>query len=369
MGLEGIKVLIVEDDPVFRQLVGDYCRQQGMSVDEAEDGQVGLERFELQRPDLMLVDLCMPRMGGQELLGEISKLGPEVPSIVITANKAMSDVVDALRHGAWDYLMKPLTDLRILHNAMSDCLRESGGIEPNTSIPQPALKANDSLSLNDNYDALRNDPHTAQLVQAQLFPVPELHGARCHFGYSLYKTEPVSDRLCDGFEADAEHFCVYLAKISPQSTANAFVSVLIRSFFNQKLKRYRQGGSSAIIEPYAMLGYLNEQLVKSGLNCAIEIVYVVLEQRSRRVSMARYGSQIKAYLRSNDTLSPLLIADCKPLGSHSDNKPVSHFRNLEASQALTLLEGDDTARNELVSNRFSGVNQAQFGGAALQLRV
>ncbi|QIZ75660.1 response regulator [Ferrimonas lipolytica] len=369
MGLDGINVLIVEDDPVFRQLIGDYCRKQGMNIDEAEDGQVGLERFAANRPDLMLVDLSMPRMGGQEFLAELASLAPEVPSIVITGNKAMSDVVDALRHGAWDYLMKPLTDLHILHNAMTDCLRESGGIEANTSLPEPTLKPTESFTLNDNYDALRNDPHTAQLVQAQLFPAPELHGMRCHFGYSLYKCEPVSDRLCDGFEADNDHFCTYLAHISPESTANAFVSVLIRSFFNQKLKRYRQGGSTAILEPYSMLCYLNEQLVKSGLNCSIEIVYVVLDQRSKRISMARCGSNIKAYLRTDDTLSPLLMADTTALGVGSDIEPSSHFRSLEQDQALALLEGSNQARQDLLNGDFSGVNQALDGGSGLQLRV
>ncbi|WP_051202074.1 response regulator [Ferrimonas senticii] len=378
MGLDGVSVLIVEDDPVFRQLVGDYCRHQGMIVIEAEDGQDGLERFKQQRPDLILVDLCMPRMSGQELLAELAQIDANVPCIVITANKAMSDVVDALRHGAWDYLMKPLTDLQILRNAISDCLQESGAVEPSSDgRPQPQTTAATaaessqqlSLAVSDNFDALRNDPQTAQMVQSQLFPAADWQGAHCRFSYNLVKTDLVSDRFCDGFQVDHNHYCAYLAKMSPTDTANAFVSVLIRSFFNQKLKRYRQGGSSAIIEPFTMLSYLNEQLVKSGLNSQIEIFYLALEQTSGRLSMARYGKQIKPYLQQQDNLSPLLLAESPVLGSASNMKPQSHFRSLSPGQSLLLLEGDELAKQQLLQRQRLGVQQGEHGGAALQLTL
>ncbi len=369
MALQGVRVLIVEDDPVFRQLVSDYCRQQGMLVKQAEDGQVALQEFAKQRPDLLLVDLCMPRMGGQELLVALAKLAPEIPSIVITANKAMSDVVDALRHGAWDYLMKPLTDLQLLSQSMRDCLLEAGNVVPAEGHAVTNLHLSELLSDGGAQQALQQDRATAQMVQSQLFPAANVPFAGGGFGYTLYKTDVISDRFCDGFLADDHHFCFYLAKFSPVATLNAFISVLIRSFFNQKLKRYRQGGSQAILAPYNMLGYLNEQLVKSGLPCQIDMIYGCIDLRSQRVSLARYGQQVKPYLYSSGNLSPLLMATTAELGSQSQHQAVCHYRDLQQGQAIVLAEGDGQASELILSQRYLGVVMGSSPSAALCVQL
>ncbi|GAA4876995.1 response regulator [Ferrimonas pelagia] len=364
--------MVVEDDPVFRQLVSDYCRQQGMTVAEAEDGQHGLEQFALSRPDIALVDLCMPRMGGLEFLQKLAETAPQLPSIVITANKAMSDVVEALRNGAWDYLMKPLADLQVLHNAMVDCLRESGGLEPperTNSIGTEWESPEQSLVMSENFEALQNDTATAQLVQAQLFPATSQTFANCNFTYNLYRSEPVSALLCDGFECGEHHYCAYLAKVSPSGNVSAFVSVLLRSFLNQKLKRFRQGGSTAVLEPYAMLSYLNEQLVKSGLSCALEMAYMVLDLQSRRVAIGRAGTDIKVFLRNEDQLSRIILPETPPIGVAGDNRPHSHFRDLAPGQALVLLEGAEHVRRDLLNNRFQGVCDSKSTGGCVQLKA
>ncbi|ADN75274.1 response regulator receiver protein [Ferrimonas balearica DSM 9799] len=369
MQLDGLKVLVVEDDPVFRQLVSDYCSQIGLTVSGAEDGQEALERFHDVQPDLVLVDLCMPRMGGLELLKVISRMAPEIPSIVITGNKAMSDVVEALRLGAWDYLMKPLADLAVLKQAIIDCLRETGDVP---AAEQPSIPGwedpGQSIEMADNFEAIKHDTQTASLIQAQLFPASRQSRKGYDFGYNLFKSEPVSDRLCDGFECGEHYYCAYLARVHPGGNLGAFVSVIIRSFFNQKLKRYRQGGSEAILEPYAMLGYLNEQLVKSGLGCTLDIAYLVFDQRTRRVAIGRAGNQIKVYLRSDDLLSPLALPQSPPIGQSSWGQPNCHYRDLGAGQALVLLEGANIARDSLMAEQFSGLQDDLHAGACLQLK-
>ncbi len=373
MELQDIKVLIVEDDPVFRQLIGDYCRQQQMQVSEAEDGQHGLEQFERQRPDLVLVDLSMPRMGGQELLTRLAELDPELPSIVITANKAMSEVVLALRNGAWDYLMKPLADLGLLKTAMLNCLEESGHIEPVTA-EEPG-KAESTLAMQDNFDLLHEDPQTAQLVQSQLFPAPQAFWQSARFDYAIFSPEPVSDRICDGFPCGPDHFCAYLAKIHPGENSSAFLHVVIRSFFNQKLKRFEHSGSSTLLTPYAMLTYLNEQLVKSRLDCELEITYAVLSRPTGRVAIARSGGATRAYLKlpSQDPqdapalLSPIMIPNAPPLGRDPEAQPACHFRNLAAGQALLLFDGDASLRQSARDSEFGGVQQGPHPGGYLQI--
>ncbi|MBY5921272.1 response regulator [Ferrimonas balearica] len=369
MQLDGLTVLVVEDDPVFRQLVSDYCTQLGLAVTGAEDGQEALERFHDIEPDLVLVDLCMPRMGGLELLKAISRIAPEVPSIVITGNKAMSDVVDALRLGAWDYLMKPLTDLAVLKQAIIDCLRETGDVAVPEEPEIPGWEdPGQSIEMADNFDAIKHDTQTASLIQAQLFPEFSQRRQGYEFGYNLFRNQPVSDRLCDGFECGDRFYCAYLARVQPSGNLSAFVSVIIRSFFNQKLKRYRQGGSEAILEPFTMLSYLNEQLVKSGLGCTLDITYLVLDRHSRRVAIGRAGSQVKVYLRAGDLLSPLALPESPPVGQSSWSQPICHYRDLDEGQALVLLEGAPIARETVMAEQFGGLQEDTAGGACLQLK-
>ncbi|GAA5186462.1 response regulator [Ferrimonas gelatinilytica] len=375
MELQGIKVLIVEDDPVFRQLIGDYCRQQRMTVFEAEDGQHGLEAFERHRPDLVLVDLSMPRMDGQELLTRLVALDPELPSIVITANKAMSEVVLALRNGAWDYLMKPLSDFTLLKTAMLNCLEESGHIEPVAAEEPEPDKPEPALAMRDNFDLLQEDVQTATLVQAQLFPEPQTFWQSGRFDYAIFKAEPVSDLICDGFACGPDHYCTYLGKMHPGENSSAFLNVVIRSFFNQKRKRCEHSGSTTILTPFAMLSYLNEQLIKSELGCELEMVFVVLSRSTGRVALARCGSGIRAYLRTAamdeaapmDLLSPIMIPNAPPIGVEHEVQPACHFRNLGPGQSLVLFEGDAEIRHDLLSDRFGGLQQGERPGGYLQL--
>ena len=80
-------VLVVEDDPDIRELISRQLTSEGWTVDTAENGQVGLERFAAQAPDLILLDLMMPVMDGFEFVRRLreTEAGRTVPVVVLTA--------------------------------------------------------------------------------------------------------------------------------------------------------------------------------------------------------------------------------------------------------------------------------------------
>lgn len=123
MALNDVSILWVEDDPVFRQIVATFLSGRGAQVVQAGDGEQGLIHFKQQRFDIILADLSMPKLGGLDMLKEMSKLEPLVPSIVISGNNVMADVVEALRIGACDYLVKPVADLFIIEQAIQQGLQ------------------------------------------------------------------------------------------------------------------------------------------------------------------------------------------------------------------------------------------------------
>ncbi|MEI7556446.1 response regulator transcription factor [Candidatus Chlorohelix sp.] len=104
-----IKILVADDDPVFRELVCDIVRKQGYNPIEAGDGQQALDLyFSSNDFDLLLLDVMMPQYNGWEVLKEIREHS-DVPIIMLTALGDEVHEVQGLRKGADDYISKPFS--------------------------------------------------------------------------------------------------------------------------------------------------------------------------------------------------------------------------------------------------------------------
>jgi DNA-binding response OmpR family regulator len=104
-------IYVVEDDESSRDLLVRRLRKRHYRAEPVESGESCLERLAQQLPDLILLDLVMPAMGGLEVLAEIRKTHSlyQLPVIVVTGKVAAEDVVDGLHLGANDYVTKPIT--------------------------------------------------------------------------------------------------------------------------------------------------------------------------------------------------------------------------------------------------------------------
>ncbi|KTD39372.1 two-component response regulator [Legionella nautarum] len=102
-------VLIVEDDPVLREALAETMNLAGHSYLAAKDGKEALAMLERHSPAIVLSDIRMDKMDGQQLLAEIQRRNPGVPVILMTAHGSVEDAVSAMRHGAVDYLQKPFS--------------------------------------------------------------------------------------------------------------------------------------------------------------------------------------------------------------------------------------------------------------------
>jgi len=118
-------VLTIDDDQAVRESLANFLEDFGYEVLQAGDGQQGLEVFAANRPDLILVDLRMPRMDGLQVLARVQELSPQTPIMVISGAGDIRDVVEALRRGAWDYLVKPIQDMNILLHSVETCLERA----------------------------------------------------------------------------------------------------------------------------------------------------------------------------------------------------------------------------------------------------
>lgn len=115
------RVLIVDDNPTNVELLHAYLKPQGYELDKAFDGEDALKKIEASPPDLILLDLMMPRLSGYEVCQKV-KSDPRtqfIPVIVITALKELNDKIKAIEMGADDFLMKPFNKVELMTRVKS----------------------------------------------------------------------------------------------------------------------------------------------------------------------------------------------------------------------------------------------------------
>jgi two-component system response regulator FlrC len=106
-GREARSVLVVDDEPSLRVAVSESLRRNGYGVMQATDGPEALDRLAQAKPWLVLTDMKMPRMSGLEVLKEVKRRSPQTTVVVMTAYGTVESAVEAMKHGASDYLLKP----------------------------------------------------------------------------------------------------------------------------------------------------------------------------------------------------------------------------------------------------------------------
>ena len=107
-------ILIIEDEENIRISICNFLEDSGYDVIEAENGLVGMELFEKEKPDLILCDMWMPEMDGVEVVRRISSQYPDMPIVIVSGAAVVGDAIEVVRQGAWDYIIKPITDMDIL---------------------------------------------------------------------------------------------------------------------------------------------------------------------------------------------------------------------------------------------------------------
>jgi len=109
------RVLVVDDEKFIRDILADFLGMEGYEVRTAEDGVTALHEMQRHPYDVVISDLKMPKMGGIELLDEISKRNPNVLTVIMTGFGTVETAIDAMKRGAYDYVLKPFKVEEVVH--------------------------------------------------------------------------------------------------------------------------------------------------------------------------------------------------------------------------------------------------------------
>ncbi len=121
-------ILLVDDEPIVREVVERYLRQDGFAVEVARDGDEALRRFSAARPDLVLLDLMLPGVDGLGVCRRI-RAQSNVPVIMLTAKGDETDTIIGLGVGADDYVAKPFSPRELVARVKA-VLRRAGAPSP-----------------------------------------------------------------------------------------------------------------------------------------------------------------------------------------------------------------------------------------------
>src|SRR5262245_38151451 len=120
------RIVVIEDDPAIRRGLADNLRAESYDVLTASDGEDGYRLVREQQPDLVILDLMIPRMNGYEICRRMRSHGMATPILMLTAQNLESDRVQGFDAGADDYVTKPFS-LRELLGRVRAILRRSEG--------------------------------------------------------------------------------------------------------------------------------------------------------------------------------------------------------------------------------------------------
>jgi formate hydrogenlyase transcriptional activator len=129
-------ILIIDDEPFVANAIADAMEINDYRCYIADNGEKGLELFRQWDPDVVLVDLRMPEITGLDVIKSIKQRSPDTPQIVVSGTDDITEAVEALRCGAWDYIFKPIGNGTVLVHAVERVLEQGRLIRENRNYQE-----------------------------------------------------------------------------------------------------------------------------------------------------------------------------------------------------------------------------------------
>ncbi len=291
------RILVVDDEADINTILTVTLRRAGYEVASAGDGIEAIEAIRRQAPDLVLLDVMMPRADGLETLRRIREHGPtaHVPVIMLTAKAALADKMKGFERGADDYVAKPFEPAEILARVQI-LLKRTAQVR----LTAPLLGVLGDWSTAEGVAQLGRDLEAAREIQTRLLPqVPaQLVGLEAGailrpaavVGGDFYDLVPMGDRLG-----------VALGDVSGKGIPAALLMVMVRTL----LREIARG----LVEPGEVLGWLNASLCRDmPPNMSVTLILAVLDPaRPGHITLANAGHPAPLVMRRGAAPEPVTV--------------------------------------------------------------
>lgn len=157
------KVLIVDDAPDTLEIIGKLLSFEGFQVITASSGEEGIQFVKEEKPDVVLMDINLPGMDGNQALREIRKINPIQSIIILTAYATVDNAIEALKQGATDFIKKPFENDHLIH-IVNQALEKYHTLLEKEKLEEEVRR----LSITDDLTGLYNHRHFFKTLEAEL---------------------------------------------------------------------------------------------------------------------------------------------------------------------------------------------------------
>ena len=318
-------LLVIDEDDQIREDIVNYLLAEGYTVYQAADAVEGLALYNAHRPDVLLCDLKAPYKHQKNLLSPLSELVHHTPVIVLSSTHEMHDIVEALRFGASDYLLKPITDIDMLGHAVSRSLGFYKLVRENEAYRQQLEQAN--LELKNSLALLEHDQKAGRQVQFKMLPKSPLQIGDYHFSHRIFASLYLSGDFIEYFTVGDDYTVFFIADVSGHGASSAFVTVLLKNLFARKRSDFMHKGDESILKPLAMLALANDMVFDTGVGKHLTMCIGVLQLTSGELR----------YSNAGHLPQPVLYSGNESRFLEGEGMPVGMFEQPEFSEQLIIL--------------------------------
>jgi sigma-B regulation protein RsbU (phosphoserine phosphatase) len=280
-------VLIVDDDELVRATFVRVLERGGFETREAFDGVEGLRAFREAKPDCVLLDLRMPGMDGLDVLRTLVAESPETPVLVASGAGTMRDAVEALRRGAWDFVLKPVYDPQLLIHSIERAVEKAGLLLQNKEYARTLEQANRTLAR--ALAELRSDQQGARVLQFQLLPRDGLRLGPYVTSRRLFPSQVLSGDFVDYFPIGNRFAGLYVADVSGHGAASAFVTAILTTLMGRYRQAFAIAGDETVLDPGRLLEKLHTDIHGLVHEKHVSMFYAALDLEGGHLRYANAG--------------------------------------------------------------------------------
>jgi diguanylate cyclase (GGDEF)-like protein len=140
-----MNILVADDEVSIRELVGEILEGEGHVVTLAQNGEDALQQYARTQHDIVFSDIRMPKMSGIELLSAIKEINDQTQFIIMTSHASVDNSIDALKKGAFDYILKPFENLDVVADAANRAMANLSSIRKQDYLINTLARQNDEL--------------------------------------------------------------------------------------------------------------------------------------------------------------------------------------------------------------------------------
>lgn len=312
-------LLVIDHDESVHHTIVAMLQESNFGVHLETTSQGGLHWFIANQPDLVLVDLTMPDIDGINLMLALKEHDNSTSVIVTSAVGSARDVVEALRKGATDYLIKPIENIDFLTHTIKRALISRDLRRENERYKQELERAN--AELREYVRILECDQQAARQVQRNLLPSTPAKVAGITLEHKVIPSLYLSGDFVDYGGIQNRYVAFYLTDVSGHGASSAFVTIWLKPLVRRMFKecQTREEEISLLSDPSLLVQYVNKELIHSHFGCHLTCFVGVFDTQERVLSYVTAG-HLPLPILVEQGRARYLTGKGKPVGIFNDNK-------------------------------------------------